>query len=278
LALLTNTSLDLQRCCSRGNIREAPPLGDYSMIPRIKHLLVIGLTCSLLAVAQENRATAPHTPDNHEAEVDRIVRERLKASAIGDVTTWESHISAECIWTGPALGLQNTEDAARETAAASALPARPPDEIRQFLVKIFGDAAIATYVSVQRGPDGIITKQFRKTDTYIRRKNDWQLICAAESFVPPRQIIKVEFQTYDQYSGVYELDSKISVKIWRENLTLLMQWSDEKEPSELFPCGQDTFFDESQLGDWFFSRGQDGKVSGLIYRMGGSEVVHRKTK
>jgi len=250
------------------------------MNTRIKIILVVfGLVQIIWAALPQTHALPSQTAIKPEMEVERIVRERLKALQNGDVKTWKSHISMECVWTGPDLGLVNTKEVEQDLVAASSLPPRPPDEIQKFLVKVFGDVAIATYISIERRPDGKIVKQFRKTDTYAYRKKDWQLICAVESFVPPREVIKIDPLIYDQYSGTYELDAKVSVRIRREDKKLLMQWSDQKNPSELFPFAQDAFFEvDSQLADWVFIRGQDGKVNQFVFRMGGSELVSKKTK
>ena len=210
--------------------------------------------------------------------MERIVRERLTAAQKGDAALWKSHISSQCVWTGPGLDLVDTKDVEREIEASTALPPRPADEVRDFIVKLFGDAAIATYISIERRADGKIAKQFRKTDTYLNQKNGWELVCAVESYVAPREIVKVDPQVYDKYAGQYELDPKHTVKIWRDGTKLLSQAPDENEFTELFPVGQDTFFVDSQPGDYIFQRDQDGKVTQLIFRMGGSDLVARKTK
>jgi hypothetical protein len=171
-----------------------------------------------------------------------------------------------------------TADAELEITGNAALP---PNiyEIKEFETHMFGDVAIATYVSVERQPDGAGTsKRFRKTDTYLRRAGTWQLISAAEVFVPGRPVVRVDPQAYESYVGQYSLDAGHVVKVWREGDRLFSQETGEVKAVEFLPAGGDSFFLDGELGDWTFGRADDGKVSRLIFRLGGADVVFRRIK
>ena len=115
------------------------------MKPFIKNILVVICLVRVSVAHPQGHELPSQISNKPEVEVERIVRERLKAIQKGDATTWKSHISIDCVWTGPDLGQVDTKEVEQEIAAASALPPRPPDEIQKFNVKMFGDVAIATY-------------------------------------------------------------------------------------------------------------------------------------
>lgn len=215
-----------------------------------------------------------------EAEIERIARERLQAAAKGDKATWRRHISTNCLWTGPGLVIGTTADAENEITANAALPAKNL-EVRDFETRTFGDdVVIATYVSVERTPDGTgVAKRFRKTDTYHRSAGDWQLISAMEVFVASRPVVAVDSKVYDSYVGEYELDANHVVKVWREGDKLLSQSTGEPKPTEFLAADRDIFFIDGENGDWIFGRADDNRVDRLIFRLGGSsDVVLRRIK
>jgi ketosteroid isomerase-like protein len=222
--------------------------------------------------------TSATDPSTLETEVERIVRERLTAAQKGDIDTWKKHISPDCVWTGPGLGMPTTAGAEAEQRAGAALPAHPPNELSHLQVRLFGDTAIATYIMLERRPDGRAGKQFRKTETLVRREGEWTLVAAVESFVPFREPVAIDPKALDAYSGRYQLNLQHVLRVWREGGRLLSQEDGEREPTELFPSGNDTFFDSSQMGDWTFGRGAGGKVDRLVFKMGASEVLLRRTK
>lgn len=267
-----NTRMPLTRC----------PLGTGSsgelrMNRTLRILLIaVGLTLAAGGGATEGRPSEPAVATRPQAEVERIVRERLQAAVRGDRSAWRRHISADCVWTGPGLAVGTTADAELEITGNAALPTNIY-EVKDFETHMFGKVAVATYVSVERQPDGIGTaKRFRKTDTYLRRGGAWQLISAAEVFVPSRPVLPVDPQVYDSYLGQYSLDASHVVKVWREGDRLLSQEAGEQNASEFLPAGNDSFFLDGEPGDWIFGRTEDGRVNRLIFRLSGADVVLRK--
>jgi hypothetical protein len=224
------------------------------------------------------RALAPTKEDDRTraVEVEKIVRERLQAAVRGDRTTWRRHVSKDCIWTGPGLANGTTADAELEIGANSSLPALTM-EIRDFEVHVFDAVAVATYVSIDKPARGNgAGKRFRKTDTYLRRGGDWQLICAAEVFAPPRPVAQIDPSVYDLYAGQFALDPSHVVRVWREGNRLLSQQAGEEKPTEFLPAGADTFFVDGDLGEWIFGRAEDGRVDRLIFRLNGSDIELRR--
>jgi len=239
-------------------------------------LIAVGLTPAAGGGATEGRRSEPAVTTKPQADVERIVRERLQAAVRGDRSAWRRHISADCVWTGPGLAVGTTADAELEITGNAALPTNVY-EVKEFETHMFGSVAVATYVSVERRADGMGTaKRFRKTDTYLRRDGTWQLISAVEVFVPSRPVLPVDPQVYDSYIGQYSLDAGHVVKVWREGNRLFSQEAGEQKATEFLPEGSDSFFLDGEPGDWIFGRAEDGKVNRLIFRLSGADVVLRK--
>lgn len=232
----------------------------------------LALASALGAASAAPEAKVAATPA---AEIERIVRERLAAAARGDKDAWRRHIAADCVWTGPGLAVGSTADAAVEISANRTLAPRAA-ELRDFEVRVFGpDAAVATYVSIQPPAEpGGAAKRYRKTDTYLRREGNWQLIAANEVFVPTRAAVATPPERLDAYGGRYRLDDAHVVRVWREGGRLLSQQDGEAAPTEFHPSGEDTFFTDGEPGEWVFGRKEGGAVDRLVFRMeGGTDVV-----
>ena len=201
------------------------------------------------------------------ADIESIVRERIAAAARGDKAAWRKHIADDCVWTGPGLANATTADAEVAITANASLPGQAA-EIRDFEVHEFGDTVLATYVFTS-GP----AKRFRKTDTYVQRDGDWQLISAVEVFAPTHAVAQVDPATYDAYAGRYRLDSTHIVRVWRDGSKLLSQADGEARATELLPSARDTFFVDGDLGEYVFGRGHDGVVDRMLFRMSGSPDI-----
>lgn len=224
-------------------------------------------------------AAAALPKDAAATEVERLVSERLHAAVKGDKATWRRHIADECLWIGPGLVVGTTADAGQEISANANLPAKNY-ELRDFEARVFGDVVVATYLSIehQYGKEGL-AKRFRKTDTYLRRGGRWQLISATEIYVPRRLAHAVSPSTYDSYVGEYTLDPSHVVRVWRAGERLLSQSTGERHPIEFLAAREDVFFVDGEPGEWVFERAADGKVRGLIFKLGaGDDVVLRKTR
>lgn len=248
-------------------------------MPSLRKVAWVALWVALSSGVSSAAGRPPATPVGSalKAEIEKIVRERLQAAARGDKAAWRRHIAADCVWTGPGLTNGTTADAEREISANKTLQPGPL-ELRDFEVHLFGDAALATYVSIERPVQGTgAAKRFRKTDTYLRRDGRWQLISAAEVYVAPRPTVRIDPAVADAYAGEYELDAAHRVRVWREGDRLLSQATGEDKPSEFLAAEGGLFFIDGEIGDWLFGKGDDGKIDRLIYRLAGNrDVVLRR--
>lgn len=203
-----------------------------------------------------------------------LVKERNAAA------TWSKHIGDDCVWVGNGLNV-----ATRAQVSGMQIDTGKRVEITDFVAHDYGNAAVLTYIVVERHPQaaGETTVRLRKMDTYLMRDGRWQLVANAEVVgKPDRKAVSVDAAALDRLTGTYEtmLDGKpIQTKIFRKDTRLFAQ-TQGQEPGELVPLSPTLFFDaaEPQEGgpENVFVIGADGRATTWTWRSAGVEFPARR--
>jgi hypothetical protein len=110
-------------------------------------------------------------------------------------------------------------------------------------------------------------------DTYVKTPVGWKMI-SSQSFVIPQEPVRVavDSATLDAYVGRYTLAPTIVYDVIREGKRLFGQWPGGPK-EELIPIGTATFFRHDVRGIRFFTRDAAGRVTRMIDRRDGNDLV-----
>jgi ketosteroid isomerase-like protein len=223
-------------------------------------------------------------PTSPEDEIRAIVRDRKAAALAGDVKAWGRNISPDAVWVdaGPKIG--TTADVEKDIDPAA--PARADVkklDVKEILVRRFGDTAVATYLqdarSMFNGKE--VVEPVRYLDTYVRLDGRWQLVASSEIPIPVVKdptAIKVKRSVLDRYVGTYEVNASRSLRVWREGDTLMAQDSQDDHPDPLLAESETTFFAKGMPWRVVFVKNAQGKVGHLVVRNNGLEFELPKVK
>ena len=224
-------------------------------------------------------ALAAHADDARDRLFLDLVRQRHIPPL--DKSTWAAHVGQDAIWIGRGLRV-----ARRAEVEGVQVDTGKSVEIQDFEAHDYGNAAVLTYVVVERHPQAgseATAVRLRKMDTYLLRDKRWELVANAEVLgKPDRKAVTLDAAALDRYVGDYELvlaGKQIRTKVWREGRRLFAQ-TEGQQKSELLPLGADAFFDatEPQEGgpENVFITGADGRVTEWVYRDAGVEFRQRR--
>ncbi|REJ76087.1 MAG: serine hydrolase [Acidobacteria bacterium] len=94
---------------------------------------------------------------------------------------------------------------------------------------------------------------------------------------PPKKEVELSKETLEQYVGKYELTPAFAITITREGKQLQLQATDQPR-FPLFAEKEDEFFLKVVKASVTFTRGEDGKVNGLILHQGGADTPGKKVQ
>jgi hypothetical protein len=113
------------------------------------------------------------------------------------------------------------------------------------------------------------------SDTYVKRSDGWHLLATHMSFVnskPPKAtVIKLDPKLLDEYAGVYQLGSKMLLKVYRKGDKLILEGVDGAT-YDLLPESADSFVISGTPGKRNFVRDSSGKVTHLLISAMGQEL------
>jgi len=167
------------------------------------------------------------------------------------------------------------------------LAAHTPEEeqradVQDVCVRVERDFAVVNYLVIIREggfEPAPLSFQFRRTEIFRKKNDAWVAIAAHDSPSPinHRVPVKVDPKTFKDYVGQYTYRPGFTVIYTVEDERLIDEFKGEK--SELFPLGNDAFFERNDIGWTSFVRDQRGRVTGYIYHFpDGQEAAGKRIK
>jgi len=218
-----------------------------------------------------------------ENEVKESIRNRLDALGRGDLKTWRSYLSDDCIITGDDGALVKPEDIVKEQAgnlhSGVTNSAKQPTD---FEVHVYGDIAVANFkLALDEDWAGQkLYDAYRFTDVLARRGERWLLVSHQETPIPNarRVAVKVDPTAFDAYAGEYRITPNYIIKVKREGDKLMEEWPGDAEYSEDLPVSESTFVSRGSAGEVIFVKDEVGKVTHFILRTASGDLIAKKTK
>jgi hypothetical protein len=134
---------------------------------------------------------------------------------------------------------------------------------------------------VTHEPSGVAFKATsRMTEVFVCRGTEWKVLAFQETVIPnaERPVSAAASARYGDYVGRYRFGSKgdgALIVVTRKGGTLDEAWGADK-PAELLPGKFDGFFTRGFSIEERFLRDSHGRVVGILYTMGDSEIEARR--
>jgi len=173
-----------------------------------------------------------------------------------------------------------------DPAAAAASAAPPPQPISssitvtRWVVHVFGDLAIGSFVDdkVTRFPGDIVSNpKFRSTESWIKRGAAWKMIASQTLTLQPEPpAVTLSPDELNDYIGTYGIGSGIRVTITRDGTALASSVNGGKAvPFEAEV--RDVFFTPGSPGSRdIFQRDPSGRVTGFLHRRDGRDLIYSR--
>jgi hypothetical protein len=212
-------------------------------------------------------------------ELVRRTQELFDAIVPGDQTPWIKYYADDCLYhdeKGRSL------DKAELIADISPMPKGYSGsiKIKNAESRMTAGTAVLTYdldeTETIFGQE--LHARYHQTDTWLRRKGDWQIVATqAFRYYEDPAIGVAEVAKFPAYAGRYELapDSPRRTTISFQGSDLFMERTGGPK-TQLFPESGEIFFRKGVEGRILFRFGADGKVKGLIDRRNNEDVIWRK--
>ena len=140
-------------------------------------------------------------------------------------------------------------------------------------VRHYGETAVVTGRIVTKAG---FTSRF--TDTWLRRKGDWQVVARHSSRVPvERKAIKLDAKIYDAYAGKYELAPGLALGVFKVGESLFGQAAGQPK-FELHPESEVVFFLKEPPALFLFIRNDNGQVAQTLHVQDGRVTAAKKIK
>jgi hypothetical protein len=187
----------------------------------------------------------------------------------------------------PATGTVTTKPELLAHAAAplQAMQSRSEEALSEVRVVFAGETAVLNFRrrwSVTHRPSGVTFKATsRMTEIFVCRGREWKVLAFHETLMPnaERPVSAAARAQYDEYVGRYRFGSKgdgAAITVTRRGDALYEAWGGDA-PIELLPGKFDAFFTRDFPIEERFVRDTQGRVVGILYNMGDSEVEARRT-
>jgi hypothetical protein len=161
--------------------------------------------------------------------------------------------------------------------------AEEPENIRTTFVDTMAIMSFSKAFKLTHQPTGAsFGATARMTETFICSGGEWKLVAFQETMIPnpARQVYKPAIEHFDDYVGKYRfgedgLGGEISVT--RQGNRLYETWGTD-EAIEILPGKFDTFFTPGIPIFERFVRDRSGRVAGIVYTLGDSEVEAKRVQ
>jgi ketosteroid isomerase-like protein len=137
--------------------------------------LVLAASALVSAQAPEARNALPPTQDT-EAVLMKIERDVAAALTKKDFAAFSSATSDDAVFTGPDGVVQTKAELL--AAFKSGTLVLESSVISDMKVRVFGEAAVVTYTTTDKGKykGADISGRYRWTDTFVRRGGKWHIV------------------------------------------------------------------------------------------------------
>lgn len=161
--------------------------------------------------------------------------------------------------------------------------AEMPENVRIMFVD---DVAIMSFTksfTVTHQPTGAsFGSRVRMTETFACIGGEWKVVAFQETMVPnpARQVYKPALQYLDDYVGKYRFGEDGrggAISVTRNGARLYERWGTD-EPIEILPGKFDIFFTPGIPILERFVRDRRGRVVGIVYTLGDTEVEARRVQ
>jgi ketosteroid isomerase-like protein len=159
--------------------------------------------------------------------------------------------------------------------------AEQPEDVR---ARFVGDMGILSFTKrwsfTHKPSDATFGATSRMTEAFVCRRGVWKVLLFQETMVadPNRQIFRPAIEHFDQYVGAYRFGADGSggqITVTRKGDKLYESWGNDR-PVEIFPGKFDTFFTPGFPVLERFVRDTRGRVVGILYAMGDTEVEAKR--
>ena len=136
---------------------------------------VLAASALVSAQAPEARTALPPTQDT-EAVLMKIERDAAAALMKKDFAGFAGVFSEDAVFTGPDGAVQTKAQLLADLKSGSL--AIESTVISDIKVRVFGEAAVVTYTTTDKGQykGRDISGRYRWTDTFVRRGGKWQVV------------------------------------------------------------------------------------------------------
>ena len=141
--------------------------------------LVFALSALVSAQAPETKKATPPAPaagQDTEAALMKMERDAAAALTKRDVAGFGSIMAEDAVFTGPDGAFQTKAQLLADVKAGELVI--ESTNISDLKVRVFGDSAVATYITTDKGKykGRDISGRYRWTDTFVRRGGKWQVV------------------------------------------------------------------------------------------------------
>jgi ketosteroid isomerase-like protein len=138
------------------------------------------LAASTLVFAQQARDAGTALPPTQDTEAVLMKIEQDAAAALSkkDLAAFGSVFSEDAVFTGPDGAVQTKAQLLGDLK--SGVLVIESSQIADMKVRVFGEAAVVTYATTDKGKykGADISGRYRWTDTFVRRGGRWQIVAA----------------------------------------------------------------------------------------------------
>jgi ketosteroid isomerase-like protein len=202
-------------------------------------------------------------------------------------TTALARVLDEQLLLVPAIGDMTSKSALLAHVAAPPEPnqSQSDEALDQVRTVFAGETALLSFRrrwTVTHRPSGVSFRATsRMTEVFVCRGGQWKILAFQETVLPnaERPISASAPAHYDDYVGQYRFGSKgegAAIVVTRKGNALYEAWATDAA-IELLPGKFDTFFTRGFPLEERFVRGAHGRVVGILYTMGDSEVEAIRT-
>lgn len=141
--------------------------------------LVFALSALVSAQAPETKKATPPAPaagQDTEAALMKMERDAAAALTKRDIAGFGSIMAEDAVFTGPDGAVQSKAQLLADVKAGELVI--ESTNISDLKVRVFGDSAVATYATTDKGKykGRDISGRYRWTDTFVRRGGKWQIV------------------------------------------------------------------------------------------------------
>jgi ketosteroid isomerase-like protein len=222
---------------------------------------------------QANKTSPPPTA---EQELKRLEDEWLNSYLRGDKQVFDRIVADDFTRTDESGKFANKAEE-REIVQAPPAAVKVSLTNEDIQVRVFGDTGVITgriVSKVEGGP----SFQSRFTDTFVKRKGQWQVVARHYSRVPADpKVIDLDVKVYDSYVGKYEIMPNLAISVTKEADKLMSQTTGQPK-MELLPESEIEFFIKGFSTQFVFVREETGRVTRLIINQEGQRLIARRVQ